>query len=230
MPMTAQMLDDTACLVVFLKAPARSKRRLASEIGAAATDAAEHLLACALEDAAAWRGPVALAPAADVDADWLVRHASVDHELVIQHGDSLGERINHVDRALRARGYDRLIFIGADCPLLDQAYLAAADAALAHADAVLGPAVDGGVVLMASRRPWPAIGTLSWSTGALRAELTGRLTNDGWSIATLATLTDVDTAGDLAAVASQLAKDARPARRGLSAWLAGRRRTQGSPV
>jgi len=87
MPMTAHTLDAAACLVVFLKAPARSKRRLATEIGAAATDAAEHLLACALEDAAAWRGPVVLAPAADADADWLARHdARLDHEIEVQNG------------------------------------------------------------------------------------------------------------------------------------------------
>jgi len=226
--MTAHTLDDTACLVVFMKAPARSKRRLASEIGAAATAAAEYLLACALEDATTWRGPVVLAPATDADADWLARHAGLDHDLVIQHGGSLGERINHVDRALRARGHDRLIFIGADCPLLDASYLNNAAAALARADAVLGPAADGGVVLMAARRPWPAIGTLSWSTPALCAELSERLTDDGWSITTLATLADVDTSSDLTAVASQLTEDTRPARRNLSAWLAARSQVQSS--
>jgi len=90
--------------------------------------------------------------------------------------------------------------------------------------------MDGGVVLMASRRPWPAIDTLSWSTSALRTELSARLTEDGWSTAMLATLTDVDTSGDLAAVASQLAEDARPARRELSAWLTARNRIQSGPT
>jgi rSAM/selenodomain-associated transferase 1 len=231
MPVTARKraLDDDACLVVFLKAPEHSKRRLAAEIGGAATTIAHHLIACALEDAAAWRGPVVLAPAAKADADWVAQRSEC-RQVVVQHGDSLGERINHVDRTLRSRGYERLIYIGADCPMLDQDYLAAAAAALDHSDAVLGPAADGGVVLMATRRPWPDIGDLAWSTRTLRAELVERLAHEAWSTATLATLADVDTSADLRETAALLAADTRPARRNLAAWLAAQAPLRGAPA
>jgi glycosyltransferase A (GT-A) superfamily protein (DUF2064 family) len=227
-PMTATRYAarDTACLVVFLKAPDRSKRRLAAQIGEAATTAASHLLACTLEDASAWPGHVVLAPAAAADADWLSQQVHLDYEVVLQRGESLGARINHVDRALRGRGLERLIFVGADCPTLDGRYLRAADRALADADAVLGPAVDGGVVLMGARRPWPDIDTLAWSTPALRGDLVARLRDERWSIATLHTLADVDESADLATLAAALADDPRPARRDLAAWLGARDRRE----
>lgn len=222
MPITARSRDieDHACLVVFLKAPARSKRRLAAEIGESATQVAEHLLECAIEDARAWPGAVVLAPAADDDAHWVADQPNLNYDVVVQQGGSLGARINHVDRTLRERGYERLIFIGADCPALDETYLRQADAALAANDAVLGPASDGGVVLMAAKRPWPNIEALSWSTDRLLDELTARLDAEDWSLSVLEVLCDVDAAADLPTVAAHLVRDTRPARRRLTAWLA----------
>jgi glycosyltransferase A (GT-A) superfamily protein (DUF2064 family) len=219
---------DRACLVVCLKAPERSKRRLAAELGDTATIAAHHLLACALEDARAWHGPVVLAPADSADANWIEHQPELDYDVVVQTGDSLGARINDVDRTLRARGFERLIFIGTDCPALDDSYLREADAALAASDAVLGPATDGGVVLMAARRPWPDIGSLAWSTPALFDGLIERLTAEAWSLAALDTLADIDAPADLAAIEATLASDSRPARRALATWLAARDRSQES--
>lgn len=192
---------------------------MAGRLGAEATVAADLLLACALEDLRGWTGPVALAPAEDEDARWLETAGHGGHDCVLQRGATLGERINHVDAALRARGRSRLLFIGADCPALDRAYLERAVAALEHADAVLGPAADGGVVLMGARRPWPPIGDLAWSTPALLNGLRGRLRGRGWTVESLGTLPDVDSADDLLAAGALLADDARPARRALLAWL-----------
>lgn len=214
---------DKSTLVVFFKAPHRSKRRLAQAVGeAAAAAAAEQLLRCAVEDACEWLGPVVFAPARDADAAWLKRASGRPFELVVQAGSSLGERINHVDRVLRSRGRRRLIYIGADCPGIDGAYLARADAALESVDAVLGPAADGGVVLMAARRGWPGLGDLPWSTAELNAALERRLAERHWTLASLETLADVDELADLALVGARLAGDARPARIALLDWLRAR--------
>lgn len=207
------------CLVLCCKAPLRSKRRLATQLGDRAAEAAERLLACALEDLADWPGEAVVAPASDDDADWLRSQSAERFETVVQHGNSLGARINHVDTVLRSSGHERLIYIGADCPALDSDYLASADRALTDNDAVIGPATDGGVVLMGARRPWPQLDDLAWSTNELRKELCTRLRGHDWSIARLKTLSDVDTVEDLAIACDTLADDGRKARRALTNWL-----------
>jgi rSAM/selenodomain-associated transferase 1 len=208
-----------AALVVFLKSPSRSKRRLAAAIGPeCATVAASHLLACALEDAAGWPGPVVLSPADPCDAEWLEQSATALHERIVQRGANLGSRINYVDTELRNRGYEHLIFIGSDCPALAASDLADAAAALANADAVIAPARDGGVVLMGARRPWPALDDLPWSTTGLRAALEQRLRHCDWHIQALPTFADVDTIEDLDRAAEHIADDPRPARRALYRW------------
>ena len=204
------------------KAPRRSKRRLATELGDAASAAAEHLLACALEDLASWPGEAVIAPASAEDAEWLRANSNGDRVTVVQRGGSLGARLNYVDAALRSAARERLIFIGADCPAVDPAYLARADSALDNSDAVLGPALDGGVVLMGARRPWPELGDLAWSTPQLRQDLCARLRRQGWSIAALESLADVDTVDDLTTAAPGLVGDDRPARRALVDWLRAR--------
>ncbi|NIW23683.1 MAG: DUF2064 domain-containing protein [Gammaproteobacteria bacterium] len=208
-----------AGLVLCCKAPQRSKRRLATQIGDGAATAAEHLLACALEDLAAWPGETVIAPASNDDAEWFRHTADECFEMVVQYGDSLGARINHVDAVLRSTSRERLIYIGTDCPALDANYLASADRALEDHDAVIGPATDGGVVLMGARRAWPAFADLAWSTAELCEQLSARLLAQNWSIARLGTLTDVDTVEDLTKARDGLVSDERTARRAFLDWL-----------
>ena len=239
-------------LVVLLKAPKNAKRRLASEIGDLAAEAARHLCACALEDARAWPGPTWLSPADPGDRNWL--SSAIVSEigpsrgsgeppdgdrlpddpatqldgisgLVPQCGGNLGDRINHVDRELRRQGAGKILFMGSDCPGLDAAYLEQAGRALDRVDAVLGPAADGGVVLMGARRPWPDLRDLSWSTGEFCVELVELCRGSGWRVATLGVREDIDTLRDLLRAATTLQADERPARRGLAAWLNAHRDT-----
>lgn len=210
---------SSTCLVLMLKAPDRSKRRLAAEIGASAVGAASRLSACAFEDLRAWRGPRCFAPAESADEDWLAGMTLPDAVLIPQRGGNLGERIAYVNRKLLEHGMTRQLFIGVDCPILDQSYLERAAAALARHDAVFGPAADGGVVLMGARRPWPELSTLPWSTSVLHAALRERCEAAGWSIEALEPLADVDRVADLAALGPSLRDDPRPARRELREWL-----------
>lgn len=209
------------CLVLMLKAPERSKRRLAATIGERAADVASHLSACALEDLAAWPGPVCLAPAAPGDRAWLNGRSPAGAMLVQQAGGNLGERIEHVGRALRARGHRRQIFIGIDCPELDPPYLGRAALALESHDTVLGPASDGGVVLLGTRTAWPDLSTLPWSGADLLRALRTRCESDGQRIALLEPRSDVDTVADLLGARERLRGDRRAARRALHGWLDG---------
>lgn len=234
-------------LVVMFKAPANAKRRLAAAVGDLASEAAAHLLACALEDARSWPGPAWLSPANQRDWDWLLSevgaaftraqssgrsssgaanphgadrtHRGEIFGLVPQRGENLGERLNHVDTELRRHGAGSLIFVGTDCPGLDSAYLEQAASALKWADAVLGPATDGGVVLMGARRPWPDLKGLGWSTQDLCGDLGNLCLDNGWNVATLDVREDVDTLDDLLGAGALLTEDGRPSRRGLVQWL-----------
>jgi len=205
------------CVVLMMKSPARSKRRLAEHIGAPrATEVARRLLECAREDLMAWPGLKCVAPSA---ADECVDAPPAD-AVVVQSGGNLGERIQYVNEELLRLGFERQLYIGIDCPRLDIAYLERAAAALGDHDTVLGPAADGGVVLMGVRRRWPSLAALPWSTSALFEALQTACAASGSSAATLPCLDDVDTLGDLVALRTELAGDARPARRALARWLA----------
>lgn len=211
--------ESRTSLVLMLKAPERSKRRLAARLGdAVAAEAARRLAACAVEDLAAWPGRSWLAPAAPGDLDWL-GDAATGHSIVLQGEGNLGARIERVAATLRRQGLDAQIFIGIDCPELDAAYLARAAAALETHDFVLGPATDGGVVLMGARRAWPPLEPLPWSTPGLGAALDAACRAAGGSVATLEPRTDIDTCDDLARLRRTLAGDTRPARRALRGWL-----------
>lgn len=97
---------------------------------------------------------------------------------------------------------DRAVLIGSDCPDYDAAYLRAAFAALDDHDAVLGPAADGGYVLIGLRRPAPALfADIHWSSAAVLAETRAALGRIGLAWTELPTLRDLDQPEDLADVA-----------------------------
>jgi glycosyltransferase A (GT-A) superfamily protein (DUF2064 family) len=215
-PSTQGGRSAACCVVLMMKSAARSKRRLAEHIGVRrATLAAQRLLDCAFEDLEAWPGPKCAAPSA---ADERLDAPPAD-TLVVQHGVNLGARINHVNEELIRLGFERQLYIGIDCPSLDVAYLERAAAALGDHDTVLGPAADGGVVLMGVRGRWPPLAELPWSTDALFESLRAACVGAGSTAATLPRLKDVDTLGDLVAARSELRGDPRPARRALVRWL-----------
>lgn len=213
---------DVSTLVVFCRRPAPGigKQRIAATAGAErALALGEHLLATALEDAAAWPGPVVLAPACADDADWAAALLSRDASVQAQGAGNLGERLGQVDAALRAAGHQRLVFIGSDAPLLDPTYYARARRALDQAEVVLGPAEDGGVTLMGARVAWPSLADLPWGHEGLGAALDRRCRARGLGVRELDPQYDVDEAGILPRLYRDLARDARPARRALRHWL-----------
>jgi uncharacterized protein len=122
---------------------------------------------------------------------------------VPQRGDGLGERLAAA-YADTARPGVATLLVGMDTPQLRVGHLVAATAGLAAADAVLGPAEDGGWWLLGLRDPAAAavlrgVPMSTADTGALtRAALRER----GLTVAATATLRDVDTAPDALAAAA----------------------------
>lgn len=209
---------DQATLVVFCKRPSAAvgKQRIAAALGiSAALRIAEALLACALEDARNWPGPVVLSPATREDADWAQRLLERAVDIVPQSEGNLGERLNRVDRDLRTRGHTRLVYVGTDSPTLSAGYYAAAARALTTHDVVLGPALDGGVTLMGARVAWPVLAHLPWSRSTLSARLAQACKSARATIARLPEQYDVDVVADLVLLRRDLESDRRPARQRL---------------
>lgn len=115
----------------------------------------------------------------------------------LQEGADLGQRMSHAftDRLLR---YCNVLLIGSDCPGIDGDYIAAALKALQTVPAVLGPARDGGYVLVGLNRPCPGIfEDVPWGTGRVMDVTRQRLIANRMEWLELDTLVDIDRNEDL---------------------------------
>ncbi len=143
------------------------------------------------------QGPVTLAVTGDPG------HALFDdcmaagcQDIVLQNGDGLGERMfSALQRGLE--DYDRVMLVGSDCPDLDPAYCRSAVLALDHHDLVLGPAEDGGYVLVGARCIAPALFRgVDWGTSEVLAQTLSRAEACNLSVYLLASRRDIDEPAD----------------------------------
>ena len=148
-------------LLVFAREPVAGqvKTRLAAAIGAEAAAAAYRELTdatLAYAVAARVQGIVASVelwctpdPASPYFRELAARHGMALH---LQCEGNLGDRMSDAIRAALTRASAALL-IGTDCPALGAAGLHAAATLLRSHNAVLGPAEDGGFVLVGARVP-----------------------------------------------------------------------------
>jgi rSAM/selenodomain-associated transferase 1 len=121
--------------------------------------------------------------------DWLGE--SYDYEL--QKGEDLGARLIHAMEVEFRNGAEQLIFLGGDCPYVDQACLDMAYSRLSALDVVLGPASDGGYYLIGVRRSIPALfEDIPWGTDAVFKTTLDRCETLGLDCALLPEESDVD--------------------------------------
>lgn len=123
-------------------------------------------------------------------------------DTIDQRGDGLGERLHNAYRDTARRGTATLL-VGMDTPQLSPAVVARTIEKLAHADAVLGPAEDGGWWGLAVRDPTLAavLPGIPMSTGTTGIRTAAALRRAGARVAIAEPLRDVDTAEDAWAVA-----------------------------
>jgi uncharacterized protein len=197
----------TTTIVVFAKAPVAgyAKTRLIPALGAqGAAELAERLMHAALEHAVgAQLGPVELCGTPDrthrTFADAQARHGV---RLTEQGDGDLGERMARAFRRV-LRGQPAALLIGTDAPGLDAAYLRAAALALHDADAVFGPAADGGYTLVGLKEPQPRLFTqMRWSHHQVMAHTRERIAQAGLRHVELPVLHDIDEPADLAHLAA----------------------------
>lgn len=196
-------------VIVFARAPRLGtvKRRLARGIG---DRAAWHFhvstLTALLRDLkASFRFNVVLAVTPDRAFIRLpIRVDRVDQG----HGD-LGQRMA---RALRRHRRGRVALMGCDIPEANARDLCDAFQRLGSADAVFGPAMDGGYWLIAlgPRRPADLFGKARWSTAHALADTLRQF--HAHRVDFVRTLHDIDTAADLQSLRIRKAADAMPVR------------------
>ncbi|MDP3418597.1 TIGR04282 family arsenosugar biosynthesis glycosyltransferase [Falsiroseomonas sp.] len=192
------MRGDT--LLVFARAPRLGtlKRRLARGIGAMAT-------------LRFYRGQLAaLLGAVARDRRWTTRIIATPDRArarwprpVAVRPQGQGDLGQRMVRAMAP--HRRVVLVGSDIPGIGAADIAAAFRALGRAQAVFGPAEDGGYWLVGfgPRRPAKPFAAVRWST---RHALADTLANfPGRRIALLRRLRDVDTAEDLLAIRKRAA-------------------------
>ena len=178
---------DRRHLVIFARTPAFGvgKRRLAAGIGELATLRFQRFMLADLRRRLGrdrrWRTWLALTP----DRDGRGRSNSLP-----QGGGDLGQRLR---RLLATLPPGPVVVIGSDTPGVTPADIASAFQALGAADAVVGPALDGGYWLIGLRRTPRRIDPFDgvrWSTADALADTLANLKRR--PVARLRTLEDID--------------------------------------
>jgi rSAM/selenodomain-associated transferase 1 len=192
----------TVCL--FLKSPrlGEAKTRLARDIGAAQAGAiyralVEHQAAEIPHD---WRVAVYFTPsnAGEEMKIWLAPHLRDGTRFVSQCQGDLGRRLVAAVREEFDSGSERVYLIGGDCPGLSRDYFYEADQALSDNDIVLGPARDGGYVLLGIKGPHEVLfRDITWSTPVVLHETLAAARRQSLSVRLLRPLVDIDDATTL---------------------------------
>ena len=127
--------------------------------------------------------------------------ANTIYEKRLQVGHHLGERMANAFQSAFASGYERVIIIGSDMYDLNRSDIENAFTILNEANFVIGPATDGGYVLIGVRTVCRELFEgIPWGTSAVFAETERRLDRLDWSRVTLPPLADIDRPEDLQAL------------------------------
>lgn len=145
----------------------------------------------------------AQAATADEVEVWTTSEAASDYfesmgvTCFLQQGHHLGTRMDFALRHGLAR-HNKVVLIGADAPSIDGQYLADAFRALDQSSVVIGPAMDGGYVLVGATEPASFLfRDMPWGTSAVMGMTLERLFTAGVGFHILSDRWDIDTLEDL---------------------------------
>ncbi|WP_428603392.1 TIGR04282 family arsenosugar biosynthesis glycosyltransferase [Sedimenticola sp.] len=189
-------------ILLFAKAPraGQVKTRLVPSIGEeGAASIYRTLLERVIEQAAGQLAPLEIWCAPDTQHA-VFRQAATRPNVTLhrQVDGDLGQRMAFATRQALAHS-EAILLIGGDCPVLDAGHLFTALTWLdGGADAVIGPAEDGGYVLLGLRRLHSTLfSDIPWGTSDVLAITRQRLDQLGWSWRELEVLWDLDRETDL---------------------------------
>src|SRR6266850_4274175 len=128
-------------------------------------------------------------------------------KLMVQRGETLGERLINAAAELLSNGFESLCLINSDSPTLPGEILRAAASLLAQDGdrVVLGPSEDGGYYLIGLKHPHPELfERIAWSTAAVLAHTIERAADINLPVELLPTWYDVDDAATLRLLCDEL--------------------------
>ena len=186
-------------LAVFAKTPlpGRVKTRLAPALS---PEEGAELYRCMLLDTVARVQTLAVDTVIFFDGEeGFFRALMPGARLIRQHGDGLGERLEHAFEALAALGFRSRVVIGTDAPDLPLGFIEEAIRLVeGGSDAVFGPAEDGGYYLVAlSGASRSLFHDIPWSGPEVLAKSLSRAGEAGLTTALLPPWYDVDSFEDL---------------------------------
>ncbi len=200
-------MKTTAALMLKAPRPGTVKTRLAAEIGA---DRAKEIYRSLVERQlgeipGSWATAIHFAPD-DAESEmraWLApsfRNAS----FVPQSEGDLGARMRAAAIHELERGADAVALIGGDCPYLTREYLAEAAGIAEGVDVVIGPASDGGYVLLLLRQADAALFEhIDWSTSRVLEQTRQAADARGLRYVEMDPLEDIDDYASLSRFESQ---------------------------
>lgn len=116
----------------------------------------------------------------------------------LQNGADLGQKMNNAFVSAFESGYNAVCIIGTDCYELTSSIIEQAFERLLSADAVIGPALDGGYYLLGMRKIHDRLfRNKQWSSGSVFSDTIQDFNLLGLRYSRLEVLRDVDTEGDL---------------------------------
>ena len=208
-------------LAVLIKRPSfrRGLPQLSSDLGPATSlDIAEHLLACAMEDARSFPGRVVLVISRSQDEEW-ARSLLENVEILVSDGRGKAHMLGAVDGSLRQLGHQKIIYMDTRSPLLDQRDYFEMIARLAKWDVAVRSDPLGRLVLLASQTGFPVDNALTWETPKAALELVQQCEAEGLEVFESTSDKYLDVGGDLYLLAEALKAQPRPARQSMAKYL-----------
>lgn len=196
-----KFLHKDVCLCVFAKAPVpgKVKTRLIPYMDAkSACQLHQKLIDECLSRTVVQNSWLSQLWSTDTENEFITK-ISKQYELASykQQGSDLGQRMAHAMK-VSLQDYRYVILTGTDCPGLDAGYIETVIEQLqAGADCVLGPAEDGGYVMLAlSVYDGSLFSDIEWGTSRVLDITRQRIKSLGWSCYEMPVLWDVDRPGD----------------------------------
>lgn len=116
----------------------------------------------------------------------------------IQHGNTLGMRMENAIKSSFTAGYKKIIIIGTDCPGINKNILKKAFLNLNSFDIVIGPATDGGYYLLGMKEDHPILfQNIEWSKNVVLQQTIHLCNQNRLSYFLLPELCDIDEEKDL---------------------------------